>query len=123
MPSTPSLSAILDISIASLVLFEPVPTITGIFSFATSKAQFIAIIFSSLVIVELSPVVPQTIKASTLLSIWNCKNFLNSEILTPFSSNGVGTAEPTPLNKIFFINKILSINKIKFFFYKYIYKK
>ena len=58
---------------AVAVLFEPVPTITGIFELevelatcsTVSTAHLIAETFSSFVIVLDSPVVPQTTRAST----------------------------------------------------------
>ena len=67
----------------------PVPAMIGILPLEVSTAHLIVAIFSSVVIVEASPVVPQTIIASAPLSTWKLINFLNSSKFTPESLNGV----------------------------------
>lgn len=95
--------------------------------FATSTANFIVSFFSSTVIVEDSPVVPQTIMLSAPSEIWNSIIFLNSSKFTPVSVNGVIIAVPQPLKITFFIKMLLRVvNKNKniiIFFINYITKK
>ena len=90
-------------SITDCVQFPPVPAMIGTLWFAVFTANSIVCFLSSSVIVELSPVVPQTISASTPSLIWNSISFSNSLKFTPFSSNGVTMAVPQPLNIIFFM--------------------
>ncbi len=83
---------------------------------ATFTANFIVSFRSSIDIVEASPVVPQTISASTPSDIWNSIIFLNSSKFTPFSLNGVIIAVPQPLKIIFFIEfssmKLMVLQKL-----------
>ena len=62
--SAPASSASCVRKIASLVQFDPLPAITGIRCFAKSTAALMTLLCSSIVSVELSPVVPAMMIAS-----------------------------------------------------------